>query len=272
MPALDDYYRFLERHDPPTKAEAEGNSAPPVSATAYRWTIRGGLTIRVPVAPSSASSDEGTTPKGDLPTVPPSRPSAEMLPFAPPILELPAADGPAPDFHNGNGNAAPESWSVALPVVPLTTTISNGGGEGNGQLGLPLLTENVPIAVPFPVAQTAAATMIARGDGGTTGAHWDRLPTHLKLLARYLDPQADEEVRQTVERLLDPTVTLEESAKLLGVCAATVRRYANKGILGHQRTPGNQRRFRLSEVAAFLERQSNGLADLSNGGNGDGHE
>lgn len=58
---------------------------------------------------------------------------------------------------------------------------------------------------------------------------------------------------ELIARLLDPPLTLEETARLLGVCPTTVRRYTNRGWLKHYRTPGNQRRFRLSAVLAFLE-------------------
>lgn len=61
-----------------------------------------------------------------------------------------------------------------------------------------------------------------------------------------------------IERLLDPELTLQETAILLNVCPSTVRRYTDKGILGHHRTPGNQRRFRLSDVLEFMERQQKG--------------
>lgn len=57
-----------------------------------------------------------------------------------------------------------------------------------------------------------------------------------------------------VERLLDPTLTLEETALMLGVCPTTVRRYTNRNQLRHFRTQGNQRRFRLSDVLEFLDR------------------
>ena len=83
-----------------------------------------------------------------------------------------------------------------------------------------------------------------------------------------MDP-ADEEVAQNsykrpfresrlelIQRLLDPTLSLEDTARLLNVCPTTVRRYTNKGLLRHQRTQGDQRRFKLSDVLAFLEAQS----------------
>jgi excisionase family DNA binding protein len=58
---------------------------------------------------------------------------------------------------------------------------------------------------------------------------------------------------ELIQRLLDPPLTLEDTARLIGVCPTTVRRYTNRGWLKHYRTPGNQRRFRLSAVLTFLE-------------------
>jgi excisionase family DNA binding protein len=64
--------------------------------------------------------------------------------------------------------------------------------------------------------------------------------------------QSREEI---LERLVNPTISLEEAAKIMGVCKATVRRYTAKGILPHYRTPGNQRRFKLNDIINFLENQ-----------------
>lgn len=65
--------------------------------------------------------------------------------------------------------------------------------------------------------------------------------------------RASETREQLVQRLLDPTLTIRECALLLGVCATTVRRYTNRGLLKCFRTAGNQRRFRLSDVLEFME-------------------
>lgn len=64
--------------------------------------------------------------------------------------------------------------------------------------------------------------------------------------------QSREEI---LERLVNPTITLEEAAKIMGVCKATVRRYTARGILPHYRTPGNQRRFKLNDIIEFMEEQ-----------------
>jgi len=75
-------------------------------------------------------------------------------------------------------------------------------------------------------------------------------------------PPSDDGSRNAVEtredlvrRLLDPTLTLQEAALLLDVCPATVRRYTNRGLLNCFRTPGNQRRFRLSHILDFIEQR-----------------
>ena len=65
---------------------------------------------------------------------------------------------------------------------------------------------------------------------------------------------------ELLQRLLEPLLTLGETAKILDVHPATVRRYANKGILPHIRTPGNQRRFKLSDVLRFLQDREERLA------------
>jgi excisionase family DNA binding protein len=98
-------------------------------------------------------------------------------------------------------------------------------------------------------------------------AMWQKLPRHIQLLAsievsdreevaqKYYTRGFRETRQQLIERMLNPTLTLEETARVLGVCPATVRRYTNRGTLPHYRTVGQQRRFRLSDVLTFLEQQ-----------------
>jgi excisionase family DNA binding protein len=57
-----------------------------------------------------------------------------------------------------------------------------------------------------------------------------------------------------LSKLLDPDMSIRDVAFLLDVCQTTVRRYTNSGLLGHYRTSGNQRRFKLSHVLNFLMR------------------
>jgi hypothetical protein len=110
---------------------------------------------------------------------------------------------------------------------------------------------------------------------------WAAVPKHVQTLLA-LERQDEEEVaqnsykrpfaekrRELIERILDPILSLEDTARLLNVCPATVRRYTNKGILNSYRKEPErsqksgtapeketrQRRFRLSDILAFLEAQ-----------------
>ncbi len=117
------------------------------------------------------------------------------------------------------------------------------------------------IVPPLPAARP-------EGDGEALSL-WGTLPRHVQILASLAtqagEPTGErtfEETRpQLLSRLLDPSLTLEETARLLDVCPATVRRYTNRGQLPHTRTIGQQRRFRLSEVLAFLEQRVGRASD-----------
>jgi excisionase family DNA binding protein len=95
---------------------------------------------------------------------------------------------------------------------------------------------------------------------------WAKLPQYLRYLAEWTDDGVtrkyypvrgrDESREELIARLTDPVLTLEETARLLGVCPATVRRYTDRGWLRCFRTEGNQRRFHLSDIVAFLEEQA----------------
>lgn len=87
-------------------------------------------------------------------------------------------------------------------------------------------------------------------------------PKNLRVLATLFDDSVTEKYytkkfkeprEEFIRRLVDPELNLEEAARLLGVCPATVRRYTNRGWLEHHRTSGNQRRFRLSNIVRFVD-------------------
>ncbi len=114
---------------------------------------------------------------------------------------------------------------------------------------------------------------------------WATVPRHVQSLLS-LERQEQETAQSSykrpfqekrhelIERLLDPILSLEDAARLLNVCPTTVRRYTNKGILTCYRketehsstapSPSDketrQRRFRLSDILAFLEAQQSALA------------
>lgn len=70
---------------------------------------------------------------------------------------------------------------------------------------------------------------------------------------KYYSSKFSETREELIRRMLDPELNLEDTARLLGVCPATVRRYTNRGWLKHHRTKGNQRRFTLTGIVEFVE-------------------
>jgi excisionase family DNA binding protein len=98
----------------------------------------------------------------------------------------------------------------------------------------------------------------------SSDAFWHLAPRHVRtLIAMGQDDGVQNSYKRQfresrlalIERLLDPTLSLEDTARLLNVCPTTVRRYTNRGLIRHQRTPGDQRRFKLSDVLSFMEAQ-----------------
>ena len=81
------------------------------------------------------------------------------------------------------------------------------------------------------------------------------IPIKRQPLPQITRTSASKTREEILERLVNPTVTLDEAAKIMGVCKATVRRYTAKGVLPHYRTPGNQRRFKLNDIIEFIENQ-----------------
>lgn len=210
--------------------------APAPSPANIRYMMRGGVTIPVPLEEDRAMPD------------------IEAY--------IPSLRGPAP-----------KEPSPATPQKPR----DNDGGRANGAPAAeapeylpPIVGEKEPPLVadapsrPRRIRRTAPASDLSDGEAA---ALWGRLPRHIQLLVGMAEPQEEvaqkyyargfkESRRQLIERLLDPTLTLEDTARVLGVCPTTVRRYTNRGLLPHHRTVGQQRRFRLSDVLGFLEQQT----------------
>jgi excisionase family DNA binding protein len=222
-------------------------------APGTRYVLRGGVTVPVPPSPAGAAAAE---------TAPPPLPDIER--YIPALREekpeprkvtaaTGAAAAPPPDPENGSA-AGPAAIPDYLPPIV--------DGEEPPQVA------DAP-ARPRGHARRKDLSPPPRLSDGDAAALWDRLPRHIQLLVGMTEPEEEvaqkyytrgfkETRHQLIERLLDPTLTLEDTARVLGVCPTTVRRYTNRGVLPHHRTVGQQRRFRLSDVLAFLEQTSRG--------------
>jgi diguanylate cyclase (GGDEF)-like protein/excisionase family DNA binding protein len=93
-----------------------------------------------------------------------------------------------------------------------------------------------------PVPQAALPALLARG---LPPAGWEPpLPARSRLqLARRTREQRHEEEHRLV--------TLREATEALGVSANTVRRWADRGLIGTERTRGGHRRFRAVDISAI---------------------
>lgn len=105
-----------------------------------------------------------------------------------------------------------------------------------------------------------AASRLAAPQGAVAGT---RPPRVLPVGPRSPDPRRrggrrpiTETREEIIRRLLDPELTLHEAAAVLNLSKATVRRYTDQAKLVCLRTHGGQRRFRLSTLLAFLDRQT----------------
>ena len=78
---------------------------------------------------------------------------------------------------------------------------------------------------------------------------------HQVMTRQRLTRKSKVEREELIEKLLDPVISLDEAATLIGVCKTTVRRYTNRGELECLRTPGQQRRFKLSQVLEFVKKR-----------------
>ncbi len=210
-------------------------AAPPPG---FRYVVRGGVTVAVPLTADDAEDapDDTTDDTGD------DADDADALSGGGRVYDAPAVlNGASPTDHLIDPEIEPERKGEAREPHGATAYAAPARGGGD-------------FADGFAEGEIVAL--------------WRRLPRHIQLLVGLAEPQHGEEIaqkyytrgfkesrQQLIERLLDPTLTLEETARVLGVVPTTVRRYTNRGVLPCYRTIGQQRRFRLSDVLAFLEQE-----------------
>lgn len=193
-------------------------------------------------------------------------------------VEAPAEEGVAQPL-------APSELIPAVPQEPLDEAaaatasqpeVTTAPAEKQTELAPETAPEPAPPAVAAPAAETAPRRqpdprqVVERLDVPVASlrerlsavlAHQTQLPLDIEARQAVSDgvEGSPRETRDAlVQRLLDPTLTLEEVSVLLGVCRTTVRRYTDRGVLRCFRTPGNQRRFHLTDVLDFMERQARG--------------
>jgi excisionase family DNA binding protein len=243
VPDVEDYLPFLKESQQKPESPSNHSQTPPPPVIPPRSER---IAERI-IESESPFSDEFPFFEGTGEPKPivrnPEQPVTEHTPIAqaaPTVEPIPVVE-PKPVIESINVEEAPES-------VQSSTKTETSQRQ----------TASKPRTKIIPPAQPDAAEIREL---------WDKLPRHIQLLMG----QSQQEVAQRsykkfketreelVAKLLDPTLSLEETARILNVCPTTVRRYTNRGALKHLRTAGNQRRFRLSDVLGFLESHQVGI-------------
>lgn len=183
------------------------------------------------------------------PPQPPEEPPAEAEATQPVAAEQP-----------GLFEAPPEGPSIAPPEAAAPLEVAPPARAPQPAVAAAKATK------PRTPARVSLAKMARqesiRGRIALVTAERDQRTLPIDLPSRKKRSKAEEETREELlSRLLDPELTLAETAKVLDVCPATVRRYADRGTLPHHRTPGNQRRFKLTDVLDFLGRRDRSVVE-----------
>jgi excisionase family DNA binding protein len=199
-----------------------------------------------------------TTPKHAVPGIDRDRYAIKRQTYTPPEQESgaksakPAAGQTPGQQRTADGNAPPR---------PAAKTASESSPRPSGTLTSPF----VSVHDVWEAAERSSKTRkVSKEESPLPPIQQKKLPGIERVsraepeertsipTGRAVNIKSREEI---LERLVNPTLTLEEAAKVMGVCKATVRRYTAKGILPHYRTPGNQRRFKLNDILNFIENQ-----------------
>ncbi len=153
----------------------------------------------------------------------------KLSPTAAAATSRPSASHPAPPaLASASSRRAPDALSGANPDA-----------ASGARLAAPKPSDKIAPKTAPPAREAVIERKPRAARGGDEGAPKKRVR---------LKPETPE---QLLERLRNPQLSLHEASILLRVSRATVRRYADAGRLGCQRTPGGQRRFFLRDIENF---------------------
>ena len=212
------------------KARGVATGTPRESVTRGRYVIVDGVTMPIEEAQRQATA------KVDNPS--PVTPQVPAMPLAQP--------------------ATPPASQPAITATTLFDAIA-GGKIRQGVLELEVDSASIPAEIPETYEDALRL--------------WQAVPRHIQILVHQMNgrlvdsaPTTDPTREQTIIKILDNEISLDEAAQLLDVCDATVRRMTKAGTLVHRRTIGKHRRFRVSDVMRVFETRlgkSGGQDDLT---------
>ncbi len=147
-----------------------------------------------------------------------------------------------------------QQMHVSLPEEPAEPRPGNGHGLGGRHRPSGANAVHEP-PESGSAAELRPADVYHAGPGARAALFGTGVPRTLDPRRRGGRRPITETREQIIRRLLDPELTLHEAAAVLNLSKATVRRYTDQGKLSCLRTHGGQRRFRLSALLEFLDRQ-----------------
>ncbi len=262
-------------------AETSGTPQPAVKTTLQQ----SGFIVRTVVSPEEA-----------LPELPPVMPVtfgdardfdadmpdfADYLPSKTPMHQDAQEAVNRAEVHNTEGVSSIETGPVSV-LLPLMSgfVLPLAGSSPDPAVRRSVAASSSPVRRRARAPQARNVPPETSTDRPHSSDLWSKVPRHVQTLLALERMEEEREVAQAsykrpfqekraelVARILDPILSLEDTARLLNVCPTTVRRYTNKGILTHYRKETDrpsenaseketrQRRFRLSDVLSFLETQ-----------------
>ena len=297
---LSQFYKFLENKEKSLKETPASEESPAEEKPAVQPRVAApqpGAQPSVQSSPVATAEPEPAAPAA----VKPWPPAIPGLPKREPEPAQPSAPRTVPD-GSGLPHSAPPPTQQPISALTAGPAVKEEPPAEQLDLNIPKLEDYLPFlrepaekpdskapasAAPrkpvaeraVPAAQHAPSARVVQPKPSipTSATEiqqaWDRLPKHIQMLMgsfpkdaaqRYYTKKFKESRDNLIQRLLDPPLTLEETARVLNVCPMTVRRYTNRGVLPHFRTVGNQRRFRLSDVLGFLESRT-GIGETQEG-------
>jgi excisionase family DNA binding protein len=237
MRTLRDWDAYLKRQEDAVRQTAKKRpQVPPLEPerTVVPMAPKEGSIIAVPVEAKTEPGERGKPPVPEFDDYVPAVGEPRPIPKS----EPPADQEPQPGRKESEVKTAgtkPLRAADSKPKLPHKEAPRAKGSKAPAVRSKPRQAQIAPVLdLPEPVRQLLAEETE-------------------EMAQKYYTSPFKETRDELLARLLDPPVTLEEVARILCVCPTTVRRYTNRGALRHFRTAGNQRRFRLSEVIAFME-------------------
>lgn len=240
---LQEWMRYVESQSEAAKRKLSGQEEPQPSQQEQQaeekhdHALKG--SAKTLISWAQTAPEEITKPKPRARSAPPAKSAADVMRYIPILREVSGLNEKPPAHQEQTPASTAQSAAENKPERPLQTA----DGFQN-----PPTQPSIREEAPANVAEDTSS--------------WHKLPRRLQILLSSLKDEVAshyykpfrETREELIRRLLDPELTLEDTARVLGVCPMTVRRYTNKGLLPHHRTPGNQRRFRLSDVLEFMEK------------------